>query len=251
MVLRPRSRACASGWTTSVAFTRPHSVPQVGLRVPSRSHLRAFARPNTDQIPGEIREPSGRAGAYPNDEASPRGGRSCRAGTPATVSPAGTSVVTTAPAPTRAPRPIRTPPRITLPDPRLAPCSTIVRRSVQSSAVFRRPSAVVARGHSVVDEEHAVPHEDLVLDLDSLADEAVALDLATRADARASLNLDERADSRAGADRATVEIGERGDVNVVPEGDPVEQPVRRVVGRPVSHRRRRARRPRPPRAGPR
>jgi glycosyltransferase involved in cell wall biosynthesis len=58
-----------------------------------------------------------------------------RAGTPATVSPGSTSLVTTAPAPTSAPAPIRTPPSTVAPDPMLAPRSTTVSSSSQSSSV--------------------------------------------------------------------------------------------------------------------
>jgi hypothetical protein len=53
---------------------------------------------------------------------------------------AGTSCVTTAPAPTSAPAPIRTPPRITAPEPTVAPSSTTVRSRVQSCSVLE-PSA--------------------------------------------------------------------------------------------------------------
>jgi glycosyltransferase involved in cell wall biosynthesis len=60
---------------------------------------------------------------------------SVRAGTPTTVSPGSTSVVTTAPAPTNAPAPMRTPPSTVAPEPRLAPRSTTVSRSSQSSSV--------------------------------------------------------------------------------------------------------------------
>ena len=50
-----------------------------------------------------------------------------RAGTPATTAPAGTSRVTTAPAPTSAPAPMRTPPSTRAPEPMLAPRSTVTR----------------------------------------------------------------------------------------------------------------------------
>ena len=85
-------------------------------------------------------------------------------------------------------------------------------------ATIRRRRA----GGLVVDEKHAVPDEDLVLDLDALADEAVALELAAAADARPSLDLDERADSRPVPIVAAVEVRERGDLNVVTERDPVD-----------------------------
>src|SRR5207302_9228628 len=53
-----------------------------------------------------------------------------RAGTPTTVSPGATSLVTTAPAPMRARAPTRTPPMITAPEPSAAPRSTTVGRRV-------------------------------------------------------------------------------------------------------------------------
>jgi hypothetical protein len=56
----------------------------------------------------------------------------------------------------------------------------------------------------IVDEHHAVPHEDLVLDRHTFADEGMALDLAPRADHDVLLDLDERADPCVVADLATV-----------------------------------------------
>ena len=69
----------------------------------------------------------------------------------------------TAPLPIDAPRPTRV-------------GMTFQSASVWSRAVGRRP------GVEVVDEHHAVPHEDLVLDRHAFADEGVALDLAPGAD---------------------------------------------------------------------
>ena len=71
----------------------------------------------------------------------------------------------------------------------------------------------------VVDEQHAVPHENLVLDCHALADEGVALDLAPRADHDVLLDLDERADPRVVADLAAVQVNERveGDVSAQPD----------------------------------
>src|SRR5947209_4971477 len=69
-----------------------------------------------------------------------------RAGTPATVSPGATSRVTTAPAPTSARAPIRTPPRMTAPEPMLAPRSTVVSSTSQSSPLCSSPVSFVARG---------------------------------------------------------------------------------------------------------
>ena len=74
--------------------------------------------------------------------------RACtnRAGTPATVEPADTSFVTTAPAPTSAPAPIRTPPSMIAPEPIDAPRSTMRRQQLPVAFVWSRPAAVVARG---------------------------------------------------------------------------------------------------------
>jgi hypothetical protein len=58
-----------------------------------------------------------------------------RAGTPPAIVKAGTSFVTTAPAPTIAPAPMRTPPSKTAPEPSEAPRSTTVSSNVQSSPV--------------------------------------------------------------------------------------------------------------------
>src|ERR687885_468181 len=97
-----------------------------------------------------------------------------RAGLPATTAPAGTSRVTTEPAPTIARSPISTPQRMVALLPMEAP----------------RRTAVGARGARppVVDEHDAVADEDLVLDADALADEGVAGDLAARAHRRALLD---------------------------------------------------------------
>src|SRR2546425_120489 len=79
--------------------------------------------------PGERGEESARCGA-------PSGtGRGIRAGLPATMLPAGTSLVTTLPAPTMAPSPISTPHRIVEPEPIDALLRTIVGTTFQSSPV--------------------------------------------------------------------------------------------------------------------
>ena len=76
--------------------------------------------------------------------------------------------------------------------------------------------------------------------------------LQSRADDGAALDLDERADPRAVADPAAVEVGERLHDDVIAELDVVDQAVRGLVGRPVSHGRSSRGPPRPrPRAAPR
>src|SRR5262245_5203320 len=60
---------------------------------------------------------------------------STRAGFPTTVAPAGTSRVTTAPAPIIADSPMRTPPSTITPDPSAAPRATYVRCIVHCPSV--------------------------------------------------------------------------------------------------------------------
>jgi hypothetical protein len=80
-----------------------------------------------------------------------------------------------------------------------------------------------------------VPDEDLILELDALADERVALHLAARPNDHATLDLHERAHARAVADPASVEVRERLDDDVAPELDAVDQAERSVVGRRVRY----------------
>src|SRR4029450_11236676 len=75
---------------------------------------------------------------------------------------------------------------------------------LQRAAGRRRPRK------RVVDERDAVADEHLILDRDAGADERVARDLAAPADRGVTLDLDERSDLRVVADRAAVEIDERG-----------------------------------------
>src|SRR5206468_7904292 len=73
--------------------------------------------------------------------------RSSRAGHPATIVLAGTSRVTTLPAPIRAPSPIVTFARIVAPEPMEAPCLTSVGSTRQSLSVCSPPCGLVARGY--------------------------------------------------------------------------------------------------------
>jgi hypothetical protein len=70
----------------------------------------------------------------------------CRAGTPATVAPAGTSRLTTAPAPTIAPAPTLTPPSRIAPEPIVAPSPTVTASCSQSPVPASWPASSVARG---------------------------------------------------------------------------------------------------------
>ena len=112
--------------------------------------------------------------------------RILRAGTPTTTARAGTSSVTTAPAPTNASSPTSTPGQITAPPPMRQ-----ARRSVGASQ--RSPFGVAAHG-VVVGQRHARADEDVVLDdaaggdvavrlhLDAVADRHVVVDRAAAAD---------------------------------------------------------------------
>ena len=99
-------------------------------------------------------------------------GRSRRAGLPATTAPSGTSFVTTLPAPTVARSPMTTPQRIVAPEPIEAPRLTVVGIHSQSASVWRPPSAFSSPGKPVVDERHAVPDENLLLDASRLRRES-------------------------------------------------------------------------------
>src|ERR1051325_497621 len=70
------------------------------------------------------------------------------AGLPATIAFAGTSFVTTLPAPTIAFSPIVTLQRIVAPDPIDAPLHTLVFSTFQSASVCNPPPATVARGYT-------------------------------------------------------------------------------------------------------
>jgi hypothetical protein len=78
-------------------------------------------------------------------------------------------------------------------------------------------------------------HEDLVLDPNSLADEAMRLDLAAGPDRDAGLNLHEGPDPRVRADAAPIEVGERLHDHPIAELAAVDQPVGGVVGRRLAH----------------
>jgi hypothetical protein len=74
-------------------------------------------------------------------------------------------------------------------------------------------------GVQVVDEHHAVPHEDFVLDCHAFADKGVALDLAPRANHGILLDLDERSEPGVVADLAAIEVNERVQADVFAQPD--------------------------------
>src|SRR5213076_50694 len=86
------------------------------------------------------------SGGLPDQRCGYRTSPITRAGLPATTAKAGTSRVTTAPAPTSARGEIVTPARIVALLPIAAPRHTNVRISRQSFSLLRWPSSVVARG---------------------------------------------------------------------------------------------------------
>ena len=73
--------------------------------------------------------------------------------------------------------------------------------------------------------------ERLVLDPNSVADEGVALDLAVGTDLRAPLNLDKWPDPGARSDPASIQIRERVNYDVIPEGDIGQLTMMRLVRR--------------------
>jgi glycosyltransferase involved in cell wall biosynthesis len=77
--------------------------------------------------------------------------------------------------------------------------------------------------------------EDLVLELDPLAEECMTLDLAVRADDDPSLDLYERTDVRIVANAAAVEVGERAHDNIPSEVDLVDETKRSIVHRRMHH----------------
>ena len=120
---------------------------------------------------------------------------------------AGTSLVTTLPAPTIAFSPIVTLARIVAPEPIELPS---YHRASPPSSPLRSALPVCGRGPriGVVDERHAMADEDVVFDVHSFANKSMAGNLAVPADAGVFLNLDERADLCFVADLASIEIDE-------------------------------------------
>ena len=122
---------------------------------------------------------------------------------------AGTSRVTTLPAPTIAFSPMTTFARIGRS--RADRSALLYQGPSRLSSPFRfgaRRPAPVARGYGVVDKCHAVTDEDVVLDRHALANEGVARDLAAPSNPRVLLDLNKSADLCFVADLAAVQIDE-------------------------------------------
>ena len=101
--------------------------------------------------------------------------------------------------------------------PIVAPSSTRISSSSQSSVPCIDAVRVRRSRALVVDEHHAVADEDPRPDPDAGADEGMTLDLAARTDLHTGLDLDERADPRSASDRAAVEVGEAVNDDSIPE----------------------------------
>src|SRR5277367_641750 len=96
------------------------------------------------------------------------------------------------------------------------------------------PAAAVGVGRAraaIIDEHDAVADEYFILDIDTGAHERMAGNLAAPADDRVTLHFDERADRGVVADRATVEIDEWREPDVVPQGDVIGN---RDIGRQIT-----------------
>src|SRR5437867_10987925 len=133
--------------------------------------------------------------------------RNRRAAVPATIAFAGTSRVTTLPAPTSARSPIVTLARMVAPEPIEAPFFSC---RLHSPVLLGLQRAVRVRGTRVgiVDEGDPVADEHVVLDRDAFADERVARNLTILADLGVLLDLDEGADLGVVAYLTTIEVDE-------------------------------------------
>src|SRR5262245_2524652 len=72
---------------------------------------------------------------------------------------------------------------------------------------------------AIVDEHHAVSNEDVILDLDTFADEGMARNLDAAANLRALLDFDECTDARFVADLTAVQVDELVDLDVLAKLD--------------------------------
>ena len=112
------ARRTRSGSRPATPASRPMGSRAVPLRRPSSGQLWPLAADRSAC--------GGFSTGYELRSLGPRPARCSRAGLPATITLAGTSRVTTAPAPISAPAPMRTPARMTVPEPIAAPRSIVV-----------------------------------------------------------------------------------------------------------------------------
>ena len=141
---------------------------------------------------------------------------STRAGFPATVALAGTSPVTTLPAPTIAFSPTVIPPSKVTPDPIEAPRLTRVTSQLQSSSLFQLAVAVGCAWITIVDESDAVPDKDVVFQGHAFTNKRVTRNLAARADSGVLLDLDKRSNLGLVANLTTIEVDETKDAHIAP-----------------------------------
>lgn len=148
---------------------------------------------------------------------------------PATTALAGTSLVTTLPAPTMAFSPTVTPQSKVAPDPMDAPRLTRVGVQAQSDSVLQLAIAIGGPGIAVVDESNVVANKDIVFQGDSLTDESMARNLAAIANLDPFLNLHEGPNLHVVPDFTTVKIGKIVDANIFSQPDIGSNPLIRLL----------------------
>ena len=196
------------------ARTPPPSGPPTNLAV-----QRTFWKTGTNPLEFSCRVTRSKNGIFSLFEVMPFFNpsviwRNTFAGFPATIAFAGTSFVTTLPAPTMAFSPIVTFASMVEPDPIEAPFFTIVLSTFQSASVWSSATHCCARVQ-VIDEGHAMTDEYVVLDSHAFTDKRVTGNLAILPNDGILLNFDKRADFSVVANLASVEIDELGELDVL------------------------------------
>ena len=153
-----------------------------------------------------------------------------RAGLPATTAPAGTSFVTTLPAPTVAPSPIVTPQKIVAFEPMEAPRFTSVRMHLPVRFSLQRAVRGGGPRKSIVDERHAMADEDFVFDRHAFADKRVTGNFAAASRSAPPFEFPrKRQFSDSSPNCATVKIRERKDLDPLAKLDVLAQSVGKAV----------------------
>ena len=130
------------------------------------------------------------------------------AGLPATIAPAGTSFVTTLPAPIIAFSPIVIPQSNVAPEPMEAPRLTSVPNAFPVGFRLQLAAAVGGRGITIIGESDIVTDENLVFQSYPFTNEGVAGDFAAVSNFNPFLNLHERSNLYVIPDLTTVKIDE-------------------------------------------
>ncbi len=215
----PKSHSRSSGSSTpATGYELPRAEGRGStsrIRPRGRRHvLRAgpHVEPGRDALP-----PRHRQGLGVREARRPETSRRTRAGLPTTIARAGTSFVTTAPAPTNASSPISTPGQRIAPPPTRAP-RRIVGPAMSSWRALRAAHEVVVRRHDAGSDEDVVlerrvggdvrlrldlrqrAHRRVVLDQRAAAEHDVVADRDALADAGLVAEDHARADPRAGED---------------------------------------------------